>query len=253
MNSQRFFKIIRQRISSVTSFCKSFKQGRFPRAPHKPKESGNGKYLSFLIKFLFLSTILYLLWIPFASAYFSLILKITAVYFEIVGIEISSNPSQDFIYSQGIRSCIPPFVALMLATLEKKTLPRINTQKIFNKAYRLYFPSKIFLKGVSIGVLILFIFHVILQISYVYLLLPSKGELYSVFVIFLSGTLRVALPFLLWFALMYKQLFSLSGKGTDKSVYICPFCGAEKIGILDHIKDAHGEEVLKSEEVKKLV
>ncbi|MDD3420947.1 MAG: hypothetical protein PHS47_01440 [Methanocellales archaeon] len=104
-----------------------------------------------------------------------------------------------------------------------------------------------------IGILILFIFHVILQISYVYLLLPPKGELYSIFVIFLSGTLRVALPFLLWFALRYKQLFSLSGKGTDKNVYICPLCGVEKIGILDHIKDVHGEEVLKSEEVKKLI
>jgi hypothetical protein len=191
---------------------------------------------------------------PFASAYFSLILRITAVYFETVGIEISSNPSQDFIYSQGIRSCIPPFVALMLATnlsLEKKVLPRTKTKKIFNRAYRLYLPSKIFLKGVIIGILILFIFHVILQISYVYLLLPPKGELYSIFVIFLSGTFRVALPFLLWFALMYKQLFS--GKGADKNVYLCPFCGVEKIGILDHIKDAHGEEALKSEEVRKLI
>lgn len=249
MTSQMFFKVIRHRI--VTSFCKSF-----PRDPPKPKESGNGKYLPFLIKFLFLSTLLYLLWIPFASAYFSLILKITAVYFEIIGIGISSNPSQDFIYSQGIRSCIPPFVALMFATdlcLEKKALPRTKTKKIFGRAYRLYFPPKIFLKGVIIGILILFIFHVILQISYVYLLLQPKGELYSLFVIFLSGTLRVALPFLLWFALMYRQLFSLSGKGTDKNVYICPFCGVEKTGILDHIKDAHGEEALKSEEVKKLI
>jgi hypothetical protein len=35
--------------------------------------------------------------------------------------------------------------------------------------------------------------------------------------------------------------------------YICPFCGAEKVGILDHIRTVHGEEALKSEKVKQLL
>ena len=251
-------------MSSVTAFFKSVEQGIFPRGLRNPKESDSkgflGKYFSFFVKFLFFSTILYLLWIPFASAYFSVILKVTAVYFEIIGIEISSNPSPDFLYSQGIRSCIPPFVALMLATnlyldLEKKALPKTNIQKIFSKAFCLQkcFPSTLFLKGVVIGIPILFFFRVILQISYFYLLIPPTGEFYSIFIIFLSGTFRVALPFLLWFALMYKQLLPLSITEKDKHGYICPFCGTEKIGILDHIKDAHGEEALKSEEVKKLI
>ena len=236
------------------------------------------KYTSFIIKFLFFSTLLYLLWIPFASAYFSAILKITAAYFELIGIEITLNPAQDYLYSQGIRSCIPPFIALILSTnlsfewlrrsiasqCEKKALPKKKTQKIFSKPFCLQigFPSTLFLKGLIIGIPVLFFFRVILQISYVYLQIPPPpGEFYSIFVIFLSGTCRVALPFLLWISLTYKQIFPLlkpekynKGKrGGDKRGYICPFCGAEKVGILDHIRNAHGEEYLKSDKVKQLL
>ena len=262
MNSKFLFKIIRKIISSLNAFCKSVNRGTSPRVFFNPGESKSrgflGKYSSFLLKFLFFSTILYILWIPFASAYFSVILKITAVYFELIGIVMPLNPSPDFLYSQGIRSSIPPFIALMLSTnlyLEKKAFLSKNTKKIFSNFFnlQLFFPPKIFLKKMIIGILILFTFRVILQISYVYLLIPPTGEFYSLFVIFLSGTFRVALPFLLWFALLYKKLFPLSRTEKDMHVYICPFCGAEKVGILDHIKDAHGEEVLQSEEVTKLI
>jgi len=225
------------------------------------------KYTSFLIKFFLFSTALYLLWIPFASAYFFAVLKTTAAYFGLIGIEITLNPAHDYLYSQGIRSCIPPFIALVLATnlsLKKKALPKKKTQKIFSKPFclRVGFPSTLFLKGLIIGIPILFFFRVILQISYVYLQIRPTGEFYSIFVIFLSGTCRVALPFLLWLALSYKQIYPLlkpekytkgeSGLG-DKRGYLCPFCGAEKVGILDHIKTVHGEEALKSEEVKQLL
>ena len=191
-----------------------------------------GKYTSFLVKFLFLSTLLYLLWIPFASAYFSAILKITAAYFELTGIEVSLNPTPDFLYYQGIRSCIPPFIALVLAT------PGIKCRKMA------------FLIG--IGVPVLFLFRIILQISYIYLQIPPVSEFYAIFVIFLSGTCRVALPFLLWFALTYKQILPAK-REVRGGFYICPFCGAEKVGILDHIRNVHGEKVLKSEEVKQLL
>ena len=223
-----------------------------------------GKYTSFLIKFLFLSTLLYLLWIPFASAYFSAILKITAAYFELIGISLEA-PTSDLLYSQGIRSCIPPFIALVLATnisLKKKDFPKEKTQKIFTKPFCLQigFPSTLFLKGLIIGIPILFFFRVILQISYVYLQIPPPpGEFYGIFVIFLSGTCRVALPFLLWISLTYKQLLARPEPqkhlrwGEGKKGYICPFCGAEKIGILDHIRSVHGEEALKSEEVRQLL
>jgi hypothetical protein len=215
-----------------------------------------GKYSTLLIKFLLFSTLLYLIWIPFAPAYFSAILKITAAYFELVGIEVSLNPTPDFLYSQGIRSCIPPFIALVLATnlsFKKKALPKKSSleKKSFTKRTSfLSLRESFFLKGLLIGVPILFSFHVILQISYVYLQIRPTEEFYAIFVIFLSGTCRVALPILLWFALTYKQLLA---RPEHKKGYICPFCGASKIGILDHIRDVHEEEALKSKEVTQLL
>ncbi|HJH27562.1 MAG TPA: hypothetical protein C5S37_12565 [Methanophagales archaeon] len=97
------------------------------------------KYTSFLIKFLLFSTALYLLWIPFASAYFFAVLKTTSAYFGLIGIEITLNPAHDYLYSQGIRSCIPPFIALVLATnlslhfffLQKKTCAKRKTISFF--------------------------------------------------------------------------------------------------------------------------
>ena len=118
------------------------------------------------------------------------------------------------------------------------------------------------LKWLIIGIPVLFFFRVMLQIAYVYLQIPPPpSEFYSIFVIFLSGTCRVALPFLLWLALTYKQIYPLlkpekyikGKKGGDISGYICPFCGAEKVGILDHIRNVHGEEALRSEAVKRLL
>lgn len=62
----------------------------------------------------------------------------------------------------------------------------------------------------------------------------------------------MALPFLLWLALTYKQILPAKGEEVRQGFYICPLCGAEKIGILDHISDVHGEEALKKEKVKQL-
>ncbi len=74
-----------------------------------------GRYSSFLVKFVIFSTALYLLWTLIAPAYFSAILKITAAYFKLIGIKVSL-PTPDSLYSEGILSYIPPFIALVLAT-----------------------------------------------------------------------------------------------------------------------------------------
>ncbi len=189
-----------------------------------------GRYSSFLIKFILLSTVFYLLWTLIAPAYFSAILKITVAYFKLIGIEVSL-PTSVSLYSEGILSYIPPFIALVLAT------PGIKWKRAASL--------------IALGIPVLFVFRIILQISYVYLQIPPVSEFYNIFVIFLSGTCRVALLFLLWFSLAYKQI--LPAKREVREGYICPFCGAEKIGILDHIRDVHGEEALKSEEVKQLL
>ena len=160
-----------------------------------------GIYSSFIIKFAIFATALYLLWIPFASAYFSAILEITGAYFALIGLKITLNSTPEFLYSQGIRSCIPPFIALVLAT------PKIKWKKM---AFT-----------IGIGAPILFLFRIILQVSYVYLQIRPQSEFYSIFVIFLSGTCRVALPFLLWFALSYRQILAVEAKrGISKGFYM---------------------------------
>ena len=208
------------------------------------------KYTPFLIKFLLFSTLLFLLWIPFAPAYFSAISKITSAYFGLIGVSLK-DPTHDYLYSQGIRSCIPPFIALVLAT--NLSLKPFLEKKCFTKFFLLR--ESAILKELIIGIPILFFFRVILQISYVYLNF-FQDEYYGIFVIFLSGTCRVALPFLLWLSFTYKQLLPRPEQQSikrDKKSYICPFCGAEKIGILDHIRSVHGEEALKSKEVQQIL
>lgn len=184
------------------TFCKS--NGKFPR-----------KYSSFFIKFFIFSAIFYLIWTLMASAYFSLILKITTAYFGFIGIEISFNPTHDFLYSQGIRSSIPPYIALILATnlsfgrLRSSIASQCEKKALFGEeSFRLIFEG---LKKnawmLLIGISILFLFRVLLQIFYVYLQIsPAPSDYFAIFVIFLSGTCRVALPFLLWLALTYRQI-----------------------------------------------
>lgn len=186
-----------------------------------------GKYSSLLFKFLVLSTVFCLVWTQIAVAYFSAVLKITFAYFKLFGLEVSlKDPSPDFLYSQGMRSCIPPFAALVLAT------PLTWRRRALAMAF---------------GIPALFFFRVILQISYVYLQIHAS-ELYAIFVIFLSGACRVALPFLLWIAFAHEELRSRMEIRKGKRGYICPFCGVERVGILDHIRDAHGEDALKNVE-----
>ena len=206
-------------------------------------KSRSKEYGLFLGKFLLFATLLYLLWIPVASVYFSAVLKMTG----------SPTPAApDYLFSQGIRSCIPVFAALVLATGEVKCKLKSELKR---KA-----------KTLLVGVPVLFLFRVILQLSYVSLQNappPGPSEFYQIFVIFLSGTCRVALPVLLWFSLSYRQLLLgrpragaaragavREGAEGGKKTYVCPFCGAEKVGIFDHIRSVHGEEALKSKDEK---
>lgn len=55
------------------------------------------------------------------------------------------------------------------------------------------------------------------------------------------------LPFVLWLYLMGKEIFKRKG------IYECPICGAEKVGIIDHIRNKHGKASLKAPAVKQLL
>lgn len=55
------------------------------------------------------------------------------------------------------------------------------------------------------------------------------------------------LPFLLWILVMGKGLFPAIG------IYVCPFCGKQKMGITEHIRAKHGADRLKDERVQKVL
>jgi uncharacterized Zn finger protein (UPF0148 family) len=64
-------------------------------------------------------------------------------------------------------------------------------------------------------------------------------------------TTRIAnqyiLPFGLWLAFTYADLFKRAG------TYTCPICGAEKVGIVEHIKAKHGENALERGDVREML
>jgi hypothetical protein len=52
------------------------------------------------------------------------------------------------------------------------------------------------------------------------------------------------LPFGLWIAIVRKEIFKPGG------IYKCPICGAEKRGIIEHIRTKHGEIALGSKDIQ---
>ena len=64
-------------------------------------------------------------------------------------------------------------------------------------------------------------------------------------------TTRIAnqylLPFGLWLAFIYADLFKRAG------TYTCPICGEEKVGIVEHIKAKHGERALERDDVREML
>ncbi|MDY6905449.1 MAG: exosortase H [Thermodesulfobacteriota bacterium] len=54
------------------------------------------------------------------------------------------------------------------------------------------------------------------------------------------------LPFLLWIAIVRKEIF----KNGKKATPVCPLCGEEKTGLADHIRAKHGERALNDPQMK---
>ena len=55
------------------------------------------------------------------------------------------------------------------------------------------------------------------------------------------------LPFGLWLVFVYADVFKRA------RTHICPICGEEKVGIVEHIKVKHGADALKDERVKAML
>jgi len=103
----------------------------------------------------------------------------------------------------------------------------------------------------AVGIPILFLLHVLDLVAHFPLYFSGSGL--ARMVVYSIGIGGVAMPFIIWFWIGYRDLFEgLIKKRGEEERYFCPVCGAEeeKVGIAKHIKEAHGKDAFKSKEVK---
>ena len=82
----------------------------------------------------------------------------------------------------------------------------------------------------------------------VYQILAQLEVQYALEIMFAAQIInQYFLPFGLWLAFTYKDVFKSAG------AYICPICGAEKVGIVEHIRVKHGEKALEDERVRAML
>ena len=151
--------------------------------------------VNFLVKFLILTFVLFLIWIPVGKVYLMVLAWVSKYVLWVMGYQVTLiiDGSPIFIYKDamvGMKDAhlanfnIIPLVALILAT------PRIALARRVNM--------------LLIGMFLLFVMHVIDFVSHfpVYF---SGSEIAEIVVIFIAVG-EVAVPFVLWFMLAHKEI-----------------------------------------------
>ncbi|MFQ6072712.1 MAG: archaeosortase/exosortase family protein, partial [Methanosarcinales archaeon] len=170
-------------------------------------------YISeFFVRFFVFSTILFLIWLPLSRDYELIMRYASKFILEILGYSVG-DPSYNLSNIEPVNFNIIAFIALVLAT-------KTNYKKI----------KKI--KVILIGLPIMSGVHLVFLVSNVLTQLPQSILMQKITI---TSELinRYVLPFVLWFALIYRDILGIKKK------YTCPICGKKRIGILDHIKAVH--------------
>jgi hypothetical protein len=102
----------------------------------------------------------------------------------------------------------------------------------------------------AIGIPLLFLLHVLDLVAHFPMYFPGSGLAWMV--VYSIGVAGVAAPFIIWFCMIYRDLFELLIKKGEGERYFCPVCGAEeeKVDIAKHIRAVHGKNAFRSEAVK---
>ena len=102
----------------------------------------------------------------------------------------------------------------------------------------------------AMGIPLLFFLHVLDLIAHFPMYFYGSGL--ARMVVYSIGVAGVAAPFIIWFCMIYRDLFEPLIKKGEGERYFCPVCGAEeeKADIAKHIRDAHGKNAFRSEAVK---
>ena len=182
------------------------------------------KPLTFFVRFIAFSSIPFLIWAYLNKQYVLMTLHISEFLLHCMGYPISLFPDQSVMIYPSTFNLIA-LTALVLATQSIGKNAKI-------KALMIGLPLMILLQAIHGAYQVLASYQVphALEITYA----VQIGNQYF-------------LPFGLWLVFVYADVFKRAG------THICPICGEEKVGIVEHIKTKHGEEALEDERVKAML
>ena len=151
--------------------------------------------INFLVKFLILTFVLFLIWIPVGKVYLLLLAWASKAVLWVMGYQVTlvTDGSPIFIYhgaAVGMKDAhlanfnIVPLVALILATPRIELVRRVNM--------------------LVIGMFLLFTMHIIDFVSHFPMYFGGSGIAETVYIFMAVG--EVAVPFVVWFVLAHKEI-----------------------------------------------
>ena len=180
--------------------------------------------LAFLVRFVAFSSVLFLIWFYLDNIYVSMTGYITEFLLNCMGYHIHLAPDPNIALYPSTFNLIA-FTALILAT---------QTSSVSRKGVKI--------KSLAIGMTLMMFVEIIHGL---YQVLADFGVGYALEIMYATqiGN-QYFLPFGLWLAFSHADVFRRAG------THICPICGEEKVGIVEHIRAKHGAEALEDERVK---
>ncbi|MEA1865078.1 MAG: exosortase H [Euryarchaeota archaeon] len=183
--------------------------------------------LTFLVRFIAFSSIPFLIWFHLDKIYVSITGHVTEFLLNCMGYHIQLEPNPDILFYPATFNLIV-FSALILAT-QSASFSRKGVKT----------------KALVIGISLMALVEVIHEVFQVLAYFGMQHALEMMYATRISN--QYFLPFGLWLAFTYADLFKRAG------TYTCPICGEEKVGIVEHIKAKHGEKALEREDVKEVL
>ena len=182
------------------------------------------KPLIFFVRFIAFSSIPFLIWLHLDKKYVLMTSYISEFLLHCMGYPISLFPDPTVMIYPSTFNIIA-LIALVLAT-----------QSIGKNAK---------IKALIIGLLLMILLQVIHGAYQVLAYYQVPHALEITFAVQIGN--QYFLPFGLWLAFTYKDVFRRAG------AYVCPICGEEKVGIVEHVRVKHGGKALEDERVKAMI
>ena len=191
---------------------------------------GEKQILLFMLEFLAVSTVFLAVWFYIGKFYQGAVFFLARHILLAMGYTAVQISAVDLSRAYLVNFNLVPLVALAIAT------PKLAMRKRC--------------KMLAVGVPLLFLLHVLDLVAHFPMYFYGSG--FAGMVVYSIGVAGVATPFIIWFCMVYRDLFEPLIKKREEGNYFCPVCGAEeeKADIAKHIKAVHGKDAFRSKEVK---